>query len=259
MSSIFFDYLHEDNLYLLNNIPNNIENLIIFYLSTSNSTINNLPIDIKNIIIFHCSCLDNNEDLINNTEDLEKLVFTKLPFNCKIHLLNKWNADIIKWSNDTYSKFITPSNKEIMYSLEHINERYDFFNEFDLEYYKVKDGWNKEQINKNLNYYKMRKIFEEYTKRHLYYKLPNNFIITDIIIYDTQLNLTQDYDDDDGKYVDIEYKRNIKIYTENFNNDIYIVFALDDIEVIEFGITKEDYDFYYIIPNEFFKEEIKKT
>lgn len=80
MNSIFYDYLHKDNLYLLNDIPNNIENIIIFYLSIRNLTINNLPINIKNIVIYQCNCLDNNEDLISKAEDLEKCIFTKLPF-----------------------------------------------------------------------------------------------------------------------------------------------------------------------------------
>ena len=85
----------------------------------------------------------------------------------------------------------------------------------------------------------------------MYYKIPNN-ITKNIIIYDTQLNLTQCYDYEN--YNDTEYKRNIKIYTEQINNDIYIIFAFDDIQVIGLGITECDYSFFYNMPNEFFIE-----
>ena len=248
MTTVFFDFIHPNNKYLLDDLSNDTQNLIIFYLDTYEKIIN-LPSSLENIIIYghRCGGYDIDENL--NEDELDKYIFTKNPLNCKIHLLKKYDADKILWSKESYDDIKIASKDEVENKIKYINEEYTFFKNFDMDNYNVVGGWTKKEIENKINFFQTTILFEKYSKRHMLYELPDFIKVVNIKIYETGFNLTQHYDYQEHTSVDLRF---YDVFIKNSENKRYLNFVIDEIQIINMGIHDYDYYFFNSLPNEFY-------
>ena len=276
MSTIFFDFINNNNTNLLDDLPNNTKNLIIFCLYASDKNkINNLPSTLENIIIYKYRCDftddDNNiirlkdgifdDETIIKNDYLTKYIFNKMPYNCKLITTNKSEADKIYWSGDDYNDNIFPTNNNIKNKIKYINEQHHFFKNFNFD--DNKDGYTTDTVNEKILYYENSFLFEK-NKRHLLFELPNIINKDDIQFYKTLINKPQHYlakgtmDNKKIMFFDIFIKtHNDKHYLnfvidENLNSyyfDNYYFF--DDNNTYDY-IEHDDLYIYYTLPIGFF-------
>ena len=265
MNTIFFDFINHHNKNLLDNLPNNTKNLIIFCLYASGKNkINNLPSTLENIIIYNytcnftnednrhiyitCASPDDDENNYTNNNYLRKYIFSKMPFGCTLVTLNKYKADKIYWSNNDYNNNICPTNNDIKNKLKYIEKRDIFLttNIFDNKNNDLITVINNKKINHLLN----STLFEK-KKRHLLFELPNIININYIHFYKTQFNLNEtefNLNTDENKSKLIFFDTFIKIY----DNKQYLNFVIDEITNGYHRLNDYSIDALYNLPYTFF-------
>lgn len=166
MKTLFFDIVNDKNVDSLDMLNEDVENLLIYNITTVKK-ITNLPIELKKIIIYdYCLTFLMNGETITMTSDfcvnfygtsmqINKIeyflnnVFTKLPMGCELILLDKNVADIVYWTNS-----------------ENIKTQYYF---------------DARSLPKSIEEYSL----SDYYFRHLLFKIPDFIDVNKILFYDS--------------------------------------------------------------------------